>query len=99
MYTNTIVGSCNTIFGNSEQHAVIMKPPIRRQPKKSHSKEHPHYLVGSLSEESPSGPSGVASVNSVLSPESVTSPGDNPASGLDILGNIQKFLLIPDKGE
>jgi len=87
MYTSTIIGSYNTI-ANSEHHAVVMKPPIKKQPRKTGSKDLPSVpqTQRSTSEDS----SNFVSINL---------PPDAPPvlSGLQALAAVDSVDINPDK--
>lgn len=87
MYTSTIIGSYNTI-ANSEHHGIIMKPPIKRQPRKTGSKDLPNVPQAqrSTSEDS----SNFVSINL---------PPDAPPflSGLQLLAAVDSVDINPDK--
>lgn len=76
---------------------MIMKPPIRRQPKKTHSKEgHTHHSRGNSEE----GTTGTNSVNSILSPVEIGVEGVwGCLPGLEVLAGVGEVVVEPDRGE
>lgn len=84
MYTSTIVGSYNTIALN-EHHGFVIKPPIKKQPRKSGSKDLPQ-AQRSTSEDS----SNFLGIN--------LPPDAQPAlSGLQMLAAVDSVDINPDK--
>lgn len=87
MYTSTIVGSYNTIALNEQQHhGFVIKPPIiKKQPRKSGSKDLPQ-AQRSTSEDS----SNFLGIN--------LPPDAQPAlSGLQMLAAVDSVDINPDK--
>lgn len=87
MYTSTIIGSYNTIAAN-EHHGFVIKPPIKKQPRKTGSKDLPSVPQAqrSTSEDS----SNFVGIN--LPPDALPH-----LSGLQMLAAVDSVDINPDK--
>ena len=87
MYTSTIIGSYNTIAA-SDHHGIVMKPPIKKQPRKTGSKDLPNVPQAqrSTSEDS-------SNYVGIYPP-----PYGTPVlSGLQVLAHVDSVDINPDK--